>query len=188
MRSKSVAHHRQQIDHGKRQEGYSARTPTRTKRPKDGEKGSGKKVGAQVDRQEVREEGIAPPEMKFKDIRDQYYEITEKASEVTRQLTLAGFAVIWVFRTDASGIHVPVMMYPAAVAFALVLIADGVQYGWAAFVWHGHAVRADRECEDDNSECHVPETTNAVPWALFLGKLGTVVVGYVLFVVALMRA
>jgi hypothetical protein len=43
---------------------------------------------------------------KMKDVQDDFYEFSSKASALTRQLALAGVAVVWIFKTTTITNHI----------------------------------------------------------------------------------
>jgi hypothetical protein len=105
--------------------------------------------------------------MKLKDIRAQYYAQTTKASDVARQLSFAGIAAIWVFKTDSTnGPTVPSVLLPAAIAFALALLSDLFQYASGGLLWMSHNFRAERWSEAKNTSRPVsksPDKMDLVP-------------------------
>lgn len=72
------------------------------------------------------------------------------ASDVARQLALAGFAVLWVFKIDTvAGPRVPHAYLPAAISFGLALLLDLLQYGAASAVWSIHRMRVSSAARRD---------------------------------------
>lgn len=124
--------------------------------------------------------------MKFREIRENYYDSTGKASDVGRQLAFAGFAAIWVFREGTSGINVPLGMVPAAIGFALSLVLDVLQYGVASWHWRRQVDLADAKCEEDEDECEVPHDVNIWPRRFFAAKLWIIGLAYCSYIVALL--
>ena len=76
--------------------------------------------------------------MKLEDAREAYYTASGKLSDVTRQLGLAGIAVVWIFRSgdkSAAGISwTHFLLWPLA-CFVTTLMADMLQYAYASLAW-----------------------------------------------------
>src|SRR4051794_9409377 len=74
--------------------------------------------------------------MKLSAFKGDYQWFAEKASDTARALALAGFAVIWVFRTgDGAQSRVPPQLLAPAILLGLALGCDLFQYLVAALVW-----------------------------------------------------
>jgi hypothetical protein len=73
----------------------------------------------------------------LEDARDYYVRHSTKASDVARQLSLAGLAVVWIFKSDQGGgvYAVPhALMWPSLILVA-ALFSDLMQYVWGSLVW-----------------------------------------------------
>lgn len=71
------------------------------------------------------------------DEEDKFY--TGKASDVVRQLSLLGFAMIWIFKRETpAGPAVPLELRISAILFAAALLFDFLQYvvGATGWVWY----------------------------------------------------
>jgi len=74
--------------------------------------------------------------MKLKDCRDSYYEFSGKASELGRNISLAGLALIWAFRvTRGEESMIPPIMRWAGIFLILALFLDFLQYLFATIIW-----------------------------------------------------
>lgn len=124
--------------------------------------------------------------MKFKQIRDEYYAQTAKASDVIRQLTYAGFGVIWIFKVGSSGIHVPQSLLPSAFLFTVTLLFDLCQYLTLARAWRLHAEKADQATESDDDEYAVPLGINVWGVRFYRAKAVSLGVGYAMLCVAIL--
>jgi hypothetical protein len=75
--------------------------------------------------------------MKLADAWNHYYTHTGKASDVARQLALAGIAITWIFKIENGGkIYLPPWLAAAAIAIVLRLACDILQYIALAAKWH----------------------------------------------------
>lgn len=77
--------------------------------------------------------------MKISDYRADYYFFTGKASEIVRQLSLAGIAVVWIFKsTDGTSFRLSTDLLIPSIAFLVSLGFDLAQYVVAATIWKKH--------------------------------------------------
>lgn len=85
--------------------------------------------------------------MKLKDFREAYYDSSQSLSNITRQLALAGVALVWLFKTsllptginnsstDAGLYLIQDELYNALCFFILCLVSDYLQYFYKSFAW-----------------------------------------------------
>lgn len=119
--------------------------------------------------------------MKLKDARDAYYFYSGKASDVSRQLALAGIALVWIFKVgDATVLTIPADLMRPALAFVLTLLLDILQYGIGALIWGGFARQRERDSVGDDAEFLAPRQLNWPTVTLFWAKLILISVGYAL--------
>lgn len=119
--------------------------------------------------------------MKLKDARDAYYFYSGKASDVSRQLALAGIALVWIFKVgDATVLTIPADLMRPALAFVLTLLLDILQYGIGALIWGAFARQRERDSVGDDAEFLAPRQLNWPTVTLFWAKLILISVGYAL--------
>lgn len=76
--------------------------------------------------------------MKLKDALENYYVFTGKASDVLRQLSFAGIAIIWMFKLQAGGqTKIPEALILPASLFTGALAFDLLHYVLASAMWGG---------------------------------------------------
>jgi hypothetical protein len=75
--------------------------------------------------------------MKLSGFKADYQWFSAKTSDVSRQLALSGFAVVWVFKIDGpNGVaRVPAALLGPALLLAIALGLDLVQYLVATLIW-----------------------------------------------------
>ena len=75
--------------------------------------------------------------MKLSGFKADYQWFSAKASDVSRQLALSGFAVIWVFKLDgpAGGARVPAALLGSALLLAVSLGLDLIHYLVSTMIW-----------------------------------------------------
>ena len=117
--------------------------------------------------------------MKLRDIRDAYETLSGKASKIVRQLSLAGVALVWLFRSgqiDAPGLDLPLKR--AALLFFLALFLDFLQYLSGTMIWHAYFAYKESQCVELEAEVTAPAQLNWPPWIIFYVKSLTVVFAY----------
>src|ERR1022692_3067659 len=73
----------------------------------------------------------------LKDLREAYYALSGKASDIVRQLGLGGIALIWVFKTDRGGGEwvVPSGLILPGILIVIALGLDLLHYLAATAIW-----------------------------------------------------
>jgi hypothetical protein len=125
---------------------------------------------------------------KFKDYRADFYTLSGKASDATRQLALAGIAIVWIFKVqDAQSVSVPRELLLPALFFVIGLALDLFQYAVAALIWesfiHYHSARGAKD--EDEIDAHWKWNTPAN--FCFVMKIIGVVAGYLFLINHFMR-
>ena len=116
--------------------------------------------------------------------REEYYGFSAKASEIVRQLALAGVALIWVFRIDrSSGVDAlhPGLRVPAVLIIGS-LACDLLQYVYGAAAW-GIFTRLKEKAVQDGREKEpfwAPSLMNVPTVVFFYSKIALMVLAYVL--------
>lgn len=115
--------------------------------------------------------------MTIQDAQEKYNYNSGKASDLTRQLSLAGLAVVWLFKFDKGGPRVPSELFVPAGIFILALFLDYLQYAYASAAW-GYWGRAKEKSNNDESKA--PRAINWPTIAFFWAKLAATSAAYVL--------
>ena len=90
--------------------------------------------------------------MKLKNYRDDYYDFSRKASDVSRQLSFAGIALIWIFRFgNETLLSIPQnLLWPLSL-LAAALACDLLQYVSGTLIWwQFYRSREKRGVKDDD--------------------------------------
>ena len=117
--------------------------------------------------------------MDLESVRDAYYEASKKASEIARQLSFAGIALIWIFKQEKGGISdLPgVLLLPAAL-FVIALALDLIQYFLASGIWSLYARHLESQGIAEDAEVDAPVWFNWPTLFCFWVKLVFVILGY----------
>lgn len=119
--------------------------------------------------------------MKLSKIRDAYEEISGKLSDINRQLCFGGFAIIWIFNKSDKDISVPPELFLPALLLCTSLFLDLLQYAISTLVWYVYYLyKRDKNKEDEEVEVNEPEWLNTISWVLFIAKIISLIIGYIL--------
>ena len=128
--------------------------------------------------------------MRLSDYKKDYDHLTGKASDVARQLSFAGIAIVWIFRTgQGTDATLPGILLVSLGLFALALLSDLSLYIIASIIW-GRFHRCQEKKLTDSSEdpdLEAPAWYNRPAIVLFALKLASVAVGYAILVTFFVR-
>ncbi|HYH81295.1 MAG TPA: hypothetical protein VEX86_15935 [Longimicrobium sp.] len=113
------------------------------------------------------------------DARESYYTHSGKASDVLRQLAVAGIGVIWVFKADAQGVMaIPAPLLLPALLLVAGLFLDLLQYVLAALVWGSFARIHERKGVHADDPVHAPPSLNWPALVCYYGKVLLILSAY----------
>jgi hypothetical protein len=118
--------------------------------------------------------------MNLEGYRKTFYEFSGKLSDITRQLSFAGIAVIWLFKKDVSGVPTPPkdLVLPL-ILLVLTLSADYLQYLLGSLIWR-YVYRSKEKAgiaEDVETEHSI--WAEAPIYAAFLLKIVLLILAYI---------
>lgn len=117
--------------------------------------------------------------MKLKDARDNYYYHSGKTSDLTRQLGLAGVAVVWLFKVDVKGVPtIPSELLLPLVLVVLGLALDLLQYACATAIWGVFNRCKESSGTAEDSDFDAPPQLNWPAIGFFWSKVVAVGVAY----------
>jgi hypothetical protein len=118
--------------------------------------------------------------MKKKDLRENSDLFSGQLSRNVRQLSFAGFAIIWLFSrsTGPVNIEIPQHLWFAGCLFTMALSCDFLQYFYGAVAWNTlHAVKEWQDVSEA-TEFTAPSAINWPTNCFFLGKVLCAGIGY----------
>src|SRR5579862_5389715 len=125
--------------------------------------------------------------MKLEDARSAYEQFSGKASDIVRQISLAGVALIWVFKSGAGTTDSPLVLAPellrAAVCIFFALLFDLLQYLLGASIWFVFYRYKERKGAKESSELLAPPQLNWPIWDLFYLKSAMMLVAYAVYII-----
>ena len=109
-----------------------------------------------------------------------YETYTSKASDIARQLSFAGVAVIWIFRiANPDGVAIPKRILPSLALFVLALSLDLLQYVTGSVVWWAFCRHYEKEAgPEDDPNLTGPWWINLPATVPFVGKIAFTFVAY----------
>ena len=125
--------------------------------------------------------------MKLSEFRKRSHEYTSKASEITRQLVLAGIAIIWLFKEkDTNALDSFAILPLIVLGFALLF--DLVQYIVGGQLWISFFREKEREAKPgEDPDIKAPAKLSKVLYNLYWTKIGLTGIAYVLIIIFLIK-
>ena len=117
--------------------------------------------------------------MQLSDARSAYEGLSGKASDIVRQLSLAGIAIIWLFRAGSD--KAPVIdqsLLRAALFIFLALFFDLLQYLIGTAIWFLYFRYKEKHGASEKDEFLAPEKLTWPTWILFYLKSSMMLVAY----------
>ena len=125
--------------------------------------------------------------MKHSEIIKRSHEFTGKASEISRQMVLAGVGIIWLFKDPNSNTLDNCTIWPLLFLGGAVVI-DLAQYVIGGVVWKRFYDKIDKTIRpEDDPEVAAPASLSTPLYVLFFIKLGLTIVSYILIIIFLAR-
>jgi hypothetical protein len=116
----------------------------------------------------------------LQEYRDDYYEFSKQASDVSRKLAFAGIAVIWIFKADLpdnSYALAPELFY-AGIAIVASLTLDLLHYGLSSLIWGWFWRHKEKTGVKLTDNLDAPSYFNRPALVCFWGKLATMTIAY----------
>jgi hypothetical protein len=122
--------------------------------------------------------------MKLEDARGAYESLSGKASDIVRQLSLAGVGLVWVFKSAAgSSLSLDPSLLKAAFFIFLALLFDFLQYMLGTGIWFVYYRYKERRGTQENDEFLAPPQLNWPMWSLFYLKSAMMLVAYACYII-----
>lgn len=122
--------------------------------------------------------------MNLASVREFYYFNSGKASDIVRQLALAGIALIWIFKTDIAGQpKLPAELIWPAILIVAGLAMDLLQYVVASAIWGTFGRRKEMSGVGADDEFEAPRELN---WpGLFFYGAKVLIIGFAYWLLVL---
>jgi len=120
----------------------------------------------------------------------EYYYFSGKVSELCRNLAFAGIAIIWIFKTDKTGITIDKELILPLIVFVATLTFDLFQYLWGTIIWGCFVRQQEKKLKDvatEDPELEAPAWFNWPTNIFFYLKTILVITGYTLLFIHLVK-
>jgi hypothetical protein len=116
-------------------------------------------------------------------VKKTYEEFSGKASEIIRQLSLAGIALVWIFKTgsDTTAVLQPQLRQAAFFIF-IALAMDLLQYLSSALIWFGYFHIKEKQNTPPTTKFDAPVWINWPNLAFFGLKALSMSIAYLWFI------
>jgi hypothetical protein len=127
--------------------------------------------------------------VKLEDVKNAYETLSATASQIVRQLSLAGIGLIWLFNAG-TGVKptLPHQLLQAALFIFLALFLDLLQYLLGTFTWFLYFRKKERAGTAPDQEFLAPVWINWPTWSLFCLKAAAMLVAYLGFILPFLFA
>lgn len=123
----------------------------------------------------------------LKEWRDEAIQTSTKLSDINRSFAFAGIAIIWIFRNaDQNGLIIPESLILPLVLIVVSFVLDYFQYLWKLVNSYHLYYSKERLFDqgklssEDISDVKIKNFYRTVTWVFFVGKLLSLICGYVL--------
>jgi hypothetical protein len=118
--------------------------------------------------------------MKLADVEEAKSYYSGKTSDVTRQLTLAGIAVVWILRDGNASPPVPSALIPVLAAYVLTLALDILHYTLSTLTWTRCYYKLIGQGISEDEKFDTPKRINWPGYILFRWKIAAFLFGSVI--------
>ena len=128
--------------------------------------------------------------MKLSEFRNISNNNTAKASEITRQLSLAGIAIVWLFKNPEKDSHLIdyILIYPL-IFLSLALIFDLIQYVIGGYIWMTFFRQEEKKLTIDelDPEIKAPENKRNIIYLFYYAKIISMLIAYTFIFIFLFK-
>lgn len=119
--------------------------------------------------------------MILRDVKTEYEVYTQKASDLARQLALAGLAIIWIYKTGTLPVlEIPAPLYTAGFWMVVTLTIDMLQYVISAVLWRWQFRKFESDWHKLDNDVPIRREIAWPSFAFWYLKIGTLAIGYFL--------
>jgi hypothetical protein len=121
--------------------------------------------------------------VRLDDVKNAYETLSGIASQIIRQLSLAGIGLIWLFNVGTGAKPaLPHALLQGALFIFLALFFDLLQYLVGTFTWFIYFRKKERAGTPEDEEFLAPAWINWPTWFLFIVKAACMLVAYLGFI------
>lgn len=122
--------------------------------------------------------------MKLNEYKITYEDFSGKASDVVRQLSFAGIAVIWIFKVQSNGsLKIPDSLLTPLMLFCISLALDLLQYFLGYLIWYAYFKYNEiKGASEDQEIKHHEILPVPLHFCMFAKIICTIIAYYILIV------
>jgi len=122
--------------------------------------------------------------MKLGDAKNAYEILSGKASDIVRQLSLAGIALIWLFKSGTMiAPLIDVELLRAALFIFLALTLDFLQYLTGTTIWFLYFRHLEKRRTKEDAVFQAPAKLNWPTWLFFYLKSAALLIAYAAYII-----
>ena len=127
--------------------------------------------------------------MNLRQLKKDYEDLSNAASEVGRKLAFAGIALVWIFKTEAEGAYrIPADLYWPTALIMSSLAADFLQYVLATTILYACFRRLEGDTSvSASTDFQLSIWANRPAWTLWLVKLVLVAAAWLLLLLYVVK-
>lgn len=118
--------------------------------------------------------------MTIKELKENSYKNSTKASDLIRKIAFAGIGIIWIFKIGNQGnYNIPLELYQPLMFLSISLLLDFLQYFILSIIWQ--VIFRMNENKNSN-EIKPSKFTTLVPWILYILKSIAIIYSYYMII------
>lgn len=130
--------------------------------------------------------------MTLEEIKGIFYKTSGSASNAARQLSFAGYGVVWVFaQFQDDGEKIPQILFWAVLLLSFGAFCDLIQYILGSVIWFRTFKKNNNKLKKENKKYEermktnitTPDEINDPMWVFYVAKMVLLVAAYVLLIV-----
>jgi hypothetical protein len=122
--------------------------------------------------------------MKLEDARAAYEALSGKASDIIRQISLAGVGLIWIFKSGTgASLSLDPPLLKAAFFIFLSLLFDFLQYLLGTAIWFAYFRYKEKQGTKESADFLAPPALNWPTWGLFYLKSAMMLIAYGCYII-----
>lgn len=124
--------------------------------------------------------------MELKDYKTKSHEYTAKASEIARQLNLAGIGIIWIVKTAFPELKLSdFQLLMPLVLISISLVSDFLQYFIGGVIWIQFYKSKEKAGVSKTSDVQSPEWRNRILYGFYYIKFICMFLAYIFIIITL---
>lgn len=119
--------------------------------------------------------------MKVNDLKQAFYDASEKLSDICRPLCFAGIAVVWMLKTkpdENGGIEFSEVLLLPLACFVISLGLDLFQYIYKTLAFYIYYLYKDCKEKTPSADFRIISAVNFPTWLFFGSKIIAILIGY----------